>query len=257
MTLCAENVSLRVAGFDLLSDVSLTVTPGKITAIAGPNGAGKSSLLRILTADTVATSGTVSLNNRTLPEWSIGERARLMSVLPQHTVLDFPFTAREVVALGRLPHCSGAARDDEIVSEALALVDACYLERRYYTQMSGGEKQRVQLARVLAQVWEPQDSGDRFLLMDEPTTGLDLRHQQLGMDIVTHFASTGVGVLMVLHDLNLAARCADHLVVLNEGRIAVQGAPTEVLTVELLRDVFEVAATVARHPGSGAPLVIL
>lgn len=256
MTLCAEDVSLWVAGFDLLREVSVTVAPAKITAIAGPNGAGKSSLLRVLTGDASITAGAVSLNGRTLADWPMKERARLMSVLPQHTVLDFPFTAREVVALGRIPHDSGIVHDEDIISEALAVVDASYLERRYYTQMSGGEKQRVQLARVLAQIWEPDKSGDRFLIMDEPTSALDLRHQQLYVDIVTRFARSGVGVLMVLHDLNLAARCADNLVVLDKGRVAAQGAPGEVLTVALLQDVFEVEAVISRHPLSGTPLVI-
>lgn len=256
MSLCAEGVSLRVADFDLLRDVSVAVTAGQVTAVAGPNGAGKSSFLRALTGDVTVTAGAVSLNGRALAEWPMPQRARLLSVLPQNTILDFPFTAREVVALGRIPHHSGAARDEDIISEALAAVDALYLERRYYTHMSGGEKQRVQLARVLAQIWEPSELGDRFLIMDEPTSALDLRHQRLYLDIVTRFAQSGVGVLMVLHDLNLAGRCADNLVVLDKGRVAAQGTPREVLSMELLRDVFEVEAVILQHPLNGTPLVI-
>lgn len=257
MTLRADSVSLHLAGFDLLRNVSLTVLPGTVTTIVGPNGAGKSSLLRVLTGDSIATAGTVSLNGKALADWPMKARAGLVGVLPQHTVLDFPFTAREVVALGRIPHNTGLAHDEKIISTALASVDALYLERRYYTHMSGGEKQRVQLARVLAQIWEPSEQGERFLMMDEPTSALDLRHQQLCVDIVTNFARAGVGVLMVLHDLNLAARCADNLVVIDRGHIAAQGRPDEVLTVELLRDVFQVDALISRHPRTARPLVII
>ena len=256
MTLRAEGISLHLSGFDLLRDISLAVTPGEVTAVVGPNGAGKSSLLKVLTGDNPVSAGAVSLNGRPLAEWQLAQRARIVGVLPQHTVLDFPFTAREVVALGRTPHDTGTVRDEAIISEALAAVDASYLERRYYTNMSGGEKQRVQLARVLAQIWEPTEVGERFLIMDEPTSAFDLRHQQMCLDIVAQFSRAGVGVLMVLHDLNLAARCADNLVVVSGGRIAAQGAPTEVLSGELLKEVFRVEAVISRHPLSGTPLVI-
>lgn len=256
MTLRASNVSLHLAGFDLLRNISLTVEPGRVTAVVGPNGAGKSSLMRVMTGDMAVTGGTVTLNNSPLGEWPMEQRARMLAVLPQHTVLDFPFTAREVVALGRTPHDTGTARDREIVQQALKIVDAAYLDKRYYTQMSGGEKQRVQLARVLAQIWEPCETGDRFLIMDEPTSAFDLCHQQMTLDIVESVSQQGVGVLMVLHDLNLAARCAHNLVVLSCGAIAAQGAPGDVLTEQLLAEVFSVRAVMSTHPVTGAPLVI-
>ena len=256
MTLRAEGISLHLSGFDLLRDISLAVTPGEVTAVVGPNGAGKSSLLKVLTGDNPVSAGAVSLNGRPLAEWQPAQRARILAVLPQHTVLDFPFTAREVVALGRTPHDTGNLRDAEIIGAALAAVDASYLEKRYYTNMSGGEKQRVQLARVLAQIWEPSAVGDRFLLMDEPTSAFDLSHQQMCLDIVERFSASGVGVLMVLHDLNLAARCADNLVVLSCGAIAAQGSPAEILTEALLEEVFKVDALISRHPRHGTPLVI-
>ncbi|MFA5630113.1 MAG: heme ABC transporter ATP-binding protein [Porticoccaceae bacterium] len=256
MALRADGIALHLSGFDLLRDIAVAVTPGKVTAVVGPNGAGKSSLLKVLTGDNPVSSGTVSLNGRPLVEWPPAQRARILGVLPQHTVLDFPFTAREVVALGRTPHDTGTARDAEIVAAALAAVDASYLEKRYYTNMSGGEKQRVQLARVLAQIWEPSEIGERFLLMDEPTSAFDLSHQQMCLDIVERFSASGVGVLMVLHDLNLAARCADNLVVLSCGAIAAQGSPAEILTEALLKEVFKVDALILRHPRHGTPLVI-
>ena len=256
MTLRAENISLHLSGFDLLRNVSMQVEPGMVTAIVGPNGAGKSSLLRVLTGELAATKGDVTLNRHDLNHWPVEQKAQMLAVLPQHSLLNFPFTANEVVGLGRIPHQTGTLKDAEIVAQALTLVDAEYLQKRYYTQMSGGEKQRVQLARVLAQIWLPCETGDQFLVLDEPTAALDLAHQQLTLDIVRQLAARGVGVVMVLHDLNLAARCADNLVVFDGGLVAAQGAPEQVLTEQLIDQVFGVKAMIARHPLTNKPLVI-
>lgn len=256
MALVAENISLHTAGFELLRHINLSIAPGKVTAVVGPNGAGKSSLLKVLTGDLKPTVGRVLLDDSDIGEWPLAERAKFLAVLPQHTGLNFPFTADEVVALGRIPHQTGYARDREIVHSALALVDASYLQKRLYTQMSGGEKQRVQLARVLAQIWEPSDFGQRFLVLDEPTSAFDLSHQQLTAEIVKRLAASGVSVLVVVHDLNLAARCADHLVILNSGLIAAEGSPEKVLSERLIREVFDVDAVISQHPVSRTPLVI-
>jgi iron complex transport system ATP-binding protein len=252
----AENIGLHVSGFDLLQQVDMSVVAGKVTAIVGPNGAGKSSLLRVMTGDLHKTSGDVTLNGKHFAAWGMEQRARVLAVLPQLTPLSFPFTAREVVALGRTPHDTGAHHDRRIIKAALKAVDAEYLDKRFYTQMSGGEKQRVQLARVLAQIWEPVPEGDRFLVLDEPTSAFDLSHQQMTLEIVRDFAAQGVGVLMVLHDLNLAAKCADNLVVISCGKIAAQGTPSQILTRELVHDVFQVDAVISPHPVSGTPMVI-
>ena len=256
MTIVAENLSLHLSGFDLLRNIDLTLEAGKVNVLVGPNGAGKSSLLRVLTGEIKPSNGDVRINQQQLNDWSMQDRANLLAVLPQHSDLNFPFTAAEVVGLGRIPHKTGYAKDQAIIADALALVDASYLQRRLYTQMSGGEKQRVQLARVLAQIWEPSDLGEQFLVLDEPTAAFDLSHQQLTLSIVRQFAARGVGVLMVLHDLNLAARCADNLVVVNGGSIEASGAPDEVLTKELIYKVFDVQSVIAKHPVADTPLVI-
>ena len=256
MTMLADNISLHLSSFDLLRNISLEVEAGKVTAIVGPNGAGKSSLLKVLTGEMAATKGEVYLNNRLLQHWPMLDRAQLLAVLPQHTLLNFPFTADEVVGLGRIPHNTGLAKDTEIIAEALELVDASYLQRRFYTQMSGGEKQRVQLARVLAQIWQPSHLGEQFLVLDEPTSAFDLSHQKLTLDIVRQLAQKGVGVVMVLHDLNLAARCADNLVVFDGGVIAAQGSPEAVLSESLIDKVFGVKSIIAQHPVTKRPLVI-
>jgi iron complex transport system ATP-binding protein len=256
VALMAENISLHISGFNLLRNVSMRVEPGTVTAIVGPNGAGKSSLLKVLTGEMTASTGHVSLNHQPLNAWALGQKAKMLAVLPQHTVLNFPFTANEVVALGRIPHQTGILKDELIVADALKAVDANYLQKRFYTQMSGGEKQRVQLARVLAQIWEPTQLGDQFLVLDEPTSAFDLSHQKLTLEIVRGLAEQGTGVVMVLHDLNLAARCADNLVVFDSGTIAAQGSPEEVLTEELICQVFGVKSIIAKHPVTQKPLVI-
>ena len=256
MTMLAKDISLHLSGFDLLRNISLEVEAGKVTAIVGPNGAGKSSLLKVLTGDIPASKGDVYLNSRLLNQWPLLEKAQMLAVLPQHTLLNFSFTADEVVGLGRIPHQTGIVKDQQIITEALELVDASYLQRRFYTQMSGGEKQRVQLARVLAQIWQSSTLGDQFLVLDEPTSAFDLSHQKLTLDIVRQLASKGVGVVMVVHDLNLAARCADNLVVIDGGVIAAQGSPETVLTETLIDDVFNVKAIISEHPLTKRPLVI-
>ena len=256
MSIVANNLSLHLSGFDLLRNIDLSVESGQVTVLVGPNGAGKSSLLKVLTGELRPSQGSVSLNQLELSQWDIEKKANVLAVLPQHSELNFPFTAAEVVGLGCIPHTTGYSEDQKIIYQALQLVDASYLQRRLYTQMSGGEKQRVQLARVLAQVWNPSDFGEQFLVLDEPTAAFDLSHQQMTLDIVGQFSARGVGVLMVLHDLNLAARCADNLVVVNGGTIEATGSPEKVLTEGLVDKVFDVKATITRHPVANTPLVI-
>lgn len=252
----AQGLSFSIAGFSLLRDIDLCVEPGKVTAIIGPNGAGKTSLLRLLTGEQRPTAGNIALSGRPLGDWSPTQLARVMAVLPQSSRLDFPFTAREVVMMGRIPHATGLVRDTAIVDAALAAVDGSYLDKRFYTHMSGGEKQRVQLARVLAQIWEPVTDHARVLILDEPTSSFDLAHQQLTITNMCSFAAQGVGVLVVIHDLNMAARCADQLLVLSCGRIAAFGSPQQVLTATTIKQVFNVDVSIGINPLTGTPLVI-
>ena len=252
----AQGLSFSIAGFSLLRDIDLRVEPGKVTAIIGPNGAGKTSLLRLLTGEQRPTAGNIALSGRPLGDWSPTQLASVMAVLPQSSRLDFPFTAREVVMMGRIPHATGLVRDTAIVDAALAAVDGSYLDKRFYTHMSGGEKQRVQLARVLAQIWEPVTDHARVLILDEPTSSFDLAHQQLTITNLRSFAAQGVGVLVVIHDLNMAARCADELLVLSCGRIAAFGSPQQVLTATTIKHVFNVDVSIGINPLTGTPLVI-
>lgn len=197
------------------------------------------------------------MNGRLLADWSLMERAQVRAVMPQDSTLSFPFTVLEVVLMGRTPHLKGAEslRDYQIARAALEAVDARHLEERLYPTLSGGERQRVQLARVLAQIWE-ETTEDRYLRLDEPTSNLDLSHQHSTLSVARHFAHQGVGVLVVLHDLNLAAQYADCVLMLNKGKIINYGTPAEVFTRELIRETFGLQVMVGKHPTMECPLII-
>jgi iron complex transport system ATP-binding protein len=250
--LAAHEVSVRAGGATLLDGVSLAVRPGEILCVIGPNGAGKSTLLKVLCGDIGAAAGEVRMNGRPLRDWSLRERAKARAVLPQETALGFPLPVFEVVLMGRSPHLRGveSTHDRNIAREALRLVEADHLARRAYTTLSGGERQRVQLARVLAQIWEADDArSTRYLLLDEPTAALDLAHQHAVLSLATRFArEQGIGVLAILHDLNLAALYADRIAVLKQGRLWIEGPPEMALAVEVVETVFAVRASVVRHP---------
>lgn len=254
----AANLHYRVHGSAILYDVSLTLRPGEVIAILGPNGAGKSTLLKCLAGTLHPTTGDVLLMDKPLAGYSLQELSRWRAVLSQQNPLTFPFKAVEIVLLGRHPHVAGgeSARDLEVAEEVLRRVDAWHLRDRLFPTLSGGEQQRVQLARVLAQVWEHRSA---CLFLDEPTAALDLRHQQQTLTLVRGLAREHqMTVVCVLHDLNLALAFADACLVLQEGRIAADGPVAEVLTQELIRQVFEVEAEIIRDAGrSGRPIVAL
>ncbi|MDD3609587.1 MAG: heme ABC transporter ATP-binding protein [Halothiobacillaceae bacterium] len=257
MSLIAETLSVHRSGRALLDEVSLSVNPGEILALLGPNGAGKSTLIKALSGDIGADSGRRLLNGRPLEHWSSQARARQRAVLPQELELAFPFTGFEVALLGRIPHHAGPPRpcDREVAHETLRVVDALHLARRTYTTLSGGERARVQLARVLAQIWEPVEEGPRHLLLDEPTAPLDIAHQIGLMATLREIAARGIGILLIVHDLNLAAAWADRIALLHRGQLVALGTPDEVLTPERIHRVFDVRATRAPHPVHGRPWI--
>jgi len=249
---------VRIGAKELLAGVSLELRAGELVAVVGPNGAGKSTLRRVLCGDAEPGDGAVWMNGRPLAAWSLIERARVRAVLPQDSTLNFPFTAFEVVLMGRTPHVRGAesAHDYEIARAALAATEAGHLTERLYPTLSGGERQRVQLARVLAQIWEPPADGARYLLLDEPTSNLDLAHQHSTLAIARRFARAGVGVLVIVHDLNLAAQYADRILMLKDGRVVAAGPPAEVLTQAAIRATFDMPVLITRHPALDCPLVV-
>ncbi|EHY75966.1 hemin importer ATP-binding subunit [Stutzerimonas stutzeri ATCC 14405 = CCUG 16156] len=252
--LVGTDLTVQRGALTALQSVSLELRPGQVFGVLGPNGAGKSTLLAALSGDVRPSVGRVVLHGRALGDWPDVERARCLAVLPQSSTLNFGFRVVDVVAMGRLPHRSGREADAAIVSAALIAADVQHLATRSYLKLSGGERQRVHLARVLAQLW-PGGAG-QALLLDEPTSMLDPAHQHSILQAVRGFAEQGGAALVILHDLNLAARYCDRLLLLKDGRPIAAGSPDEVMQAQPVRAVFGLDVLVQRHPELGHPLII-
>lgn len=240
-TLEARDVHLSYGGRRVLQAVNLVARPGRLLSLIGPNGAGKSSLLSVMAGLCRPSFGNVVLDGRPLADWPTHELARRRAMLSQKVRLGFGFRVEEVVMLGRSPHgASPQATDRRIVDAALQATSARHLAGRNYLELSGGEQQRVQLARVLAQVWEcgPEPG---WLLLDEPEAGLDVAHQHEMLRHAKGMARQGYGVVVVLHDLNLAARYADDVALLAQGRLVCHGHPTHALNTGMLSRVYGMA----------------
>ena len=256
MALEARNLGFRIGEQTLLHALDLQVRAGECVAVVGPNGAGKTTLFRLLSGELAPATGDVLFNGRDLTRWPLEQLARMRAVLPQSSTLQFAFTVQEVVAMGRMPHATGRRIDAEIVQDVMRVCDVQKLATRLYTELSGGERQRVQLARVMAQVWQPVVEGERLLLLDEPTSALDLSHQIELMQLVRQVCASGIAVLVILHDLNLAARFADRILMLHSGKTIAVGTPQQVLLPDLIECVFNVRSQVIAHPLYGCPLVV-
>jgi iron complex transport system ATP-binding protein len=242
--LAATGLNVTLGGRVVLNDISLSLSPGHLVALVGPNGAGKTTLLRAL-AGLLPSTGEVHVGGDALSSLRLSERARRFAYLPQGHVVHWPLPVRDIVALGRIPHgATDPARlnlkDAEAVMRAMQVTDVVEFGERRVTDLSGGERSRVALARVLA-VEAP------VMLADEPTASLDPRYQ---IDVMTNLrdaADGGMLVMVVTHDLGLAARFADTVLVLSEGRLVAQGAPAEALSEKILADVFRISAYRAEH----------
>ncbi|MEU4502328.1 heme ABC transporter ATP-binding protein [Streptomyces sp. NPDC024089] len=246
-----RGLRVRLGQRPVLDSIDLTARAGEVLALVGPNGAGKSTLLAALAADLPAEHGEVRIDGRPVTGWSAAELALRRAVLPQSAALSFPFPVADVVRMGRAPWAGTerADEDDPAMASAMAATEVTEFAERPFSALSGGERARVALARVLA-----QRAG--LLLLDEPTAALDLRHQELVLRICRERAAAGDAVVVVLHDLGLAAAYADRAAVLHDGRIAVAGPPAGVFTDELLGAVYRQPVEVFPHPRTGAPLVV-
>ncbi|MDV4144302.1 heme ABC transporter ATP-binding protein [Shimia sp. FJ5] len=245
----ATDISVCYGPHRILHGIDFHAAPGAVTAIVGPNGSGKTTLMRALTGETVY-AGEVRLNNENIARLKPWELAAMRGVLPQATPLAFPFTVIEVVRLGLSRGVS--AGNTDLIHRALARVDLSGFEGRFYQELSGGEQQRVQLARVLAQVWSPVEDGEpRWLFLDEPVSALDIGHQLQVMQIAHDYAAAGGGVVAVMHDLNLTAMFADSVALVSEGRILQQGASEEVFNNALLSRAYHCDVRVNSAPSQG------
>lgn len=259
MTLRAENVTLERGTKRVLSDASLEIVPGQVTALVGPNGAGKSSLVRLLCGELAPDRGSVCAGGLPLERLSVRDQARLRSVVSQSAATAFDFYVDEVLAMGWIPDPAEPAGYDLAAAE---VIEQCRIGRllgRRYKTLSGGERQCVQFARALLQIWRDAgcDHADvRYLLLDEPTASLDPGHEALVLGLARAATARNVGVLVVLHDLDMAAAFADRVVLLVEGAVAARGSPGDVLTSERLSRVYRTPVRVEWHDGLGRLVVL-
>ena len=256
--LIAESTSFAINGHLLLRDATLHCRPGEVTVLLGPNGAGKTTLLHLLAGLTPPTTGQVLLDGHNLRQIGGAALARVRAVLSQHIQLAFPLSVADVVLMGRYPHFGQQAtpHDHAIARQALAALGLAPLAERDYSTLSGGEAQKVQMARVLAQIWEVPTTGSRVLLLDEPVSSLDVRYQHELLRLARRLAREQVVVVAILHDINLALTYADRLVLLKNGRIhATLPSPAD-LTETLLREVFELELRIVANPFTQKPMVI-
>jgi iron complex transport system ATP-binding protein len=255
--IAATNIGLEKSSKRILERVNFELRPGEVLALIGPNGAGKSSLLRVVAGEE-QDKGQVAINGKPLAAWRPESLARVRAVLSQQLHLPFPMPVVEVVALGRYPY-----RQEEPLARSLSIAQACLrqagmngFEQRDLLTLSGGEQQRVHFARVLAQISQGQ-GGDRYLLLDEPTASLDLAQQHRLLSLLRRIVrQRRIGVLVVLHDMNLAARYADRVLLLSQGRAIAVGSPQQVLTAEHISRGFGIAVEVLSHPQQPWPQIV-
>jgi len=250
-----KNLSYRIRNRKLLDSVSFQAKPGELLAIVGSNGAGKSTLLKLCTRELTASGGDIQLCNKAINTYSEKELSLFRAVLPQQNSVVFPFLVSELVLMGRYPHFDfhPSEQDYYIAEKALKKVGMWDFASRIFTTLSGGEQQRVQLARVMAQIW---DVSQGILFLDEPTTGLDLLHQHQMLELAREFTRKGFCVVVILHDLNLAAQYADQIVMLRAGQVEAAGIPRDVITAATILRVFNLKVWLLSHPEMDCPMVV-
>ncbi|WP_306113443.1 MULTISPECIES: heme ABC transporter ATP-binding protein [unclassified Roseovarius] len=254
MSLQAQDIDLTIGGKRILRGVDFTARPGEVTAIVGPNGSGKTSLLRVMTGETEA-GGATHLNGLLVTRRNAPQLAAIRGVLPQASRLAFPFQALEVVRVGHQAGPHGA--DPDVPHQALRAVGLPGFEHRFYQDLSGGEQQRVQLARVLAQIWKPVRGGQPcWLFLDEPVASLDIGHQLGIMNLARDFAQRGGGVVAVMHDLNLTAMFADKVAIMKEGAFIAAGTPSSVFDDARLSDAYGCDLRINKRPDAGMPFIL-
>ena len=251
MSLSLKSVSLKLDNRQILKDVSLEINEGEIVSVIGPNGAGKSTLLNVLTGDISPDSGDIIYDNKQLNKISIQERAFTRSVMSQMQTLVFNFNVKDVIEMGWLQR-GNSDFSSNFTMAFEAVTSECNvhnLVHRKFNSLSGGEQRRVHFARTLLQLWRPSQSNDpRYLLLDEPTANLDLSSEMLLMNILKARATSNVGILVILHDLNLASHFADKIAIMKDGEIKAFGKPEEIMTDDFLTSIYEVPIKVKYDP---------
>ena len=253
-----QNIHFRISPSLALTDISFNAQPGELVAILGANGAGKSTLLKIITGSVKMNSGNVFVKELPITYWQSKDLAKFTAVMQQQNQLHLPFTVFEVVMMGRYPHfkTKETQNDEAIVEEVLVKTGIQKLRNRNYLTLSGGEQQRVHLARVLAQISGNKNEEPRYLFMDEPSNNLDIRHQHGALNIAKEFAQEGNCVIAVLHDLNLALQYADKIALLKNGMMKGFGTCADIMTDESISDVYDLPLSIFHPPAGRHPMVM-
>ncbi|HAS6346732.1 heme ABC transporter ATP-binding protein [Vibrio sp. IRLE0018] len=253
VVLRGKNLTLQYGQRRVLDQVNIEFRAGEVVALLGPNGAGKSTLLKLLSGE-IPSSHAIEYFGKATSRWNPAKLSRHLGLLPQSSSLTFPFLAKEVVELGAIPLSLSHDEVQEVAKKYMQLTDVWHLSESLYPALSGGEKQRLHLARVLTQL--DQAGEQKILMLDEPTSALDLAHQHNTLSIARTLAKDhNAAVIIVLHDLNLAAQYSDRLVILNDGKIVTDNAPEQALTPDVIASVYGYKALIGRHPTLGFPLV--
>ena len=254
VAISARGISVSFGHRRILDDINLDIKSGQVTSLLGPNGAGKSTLLKLLSGE-IESDAHVSYFGIDREEWEPQQLARHLGFLPQHSTLSFPFLACEVVELGAIPLELPNRETKELALASMEQADVAHLARRPYPSLSGGEKQRVHLARVLTQLYLAGDK--KILMLDEPTSALDLAHQHNTLSIARALADDhNTAVIVVLHDLNLAAQYSDRIAILSEGKLVADGTPKMAINSDLIEKVYGYKTVISEHPERGFPMVL-
>ena len=258
MSFEAQNISVYIGKKTLIKNLSMSIEPGKLFVIVGPNGAGKSTTLKVLSGDLSPSEGSITLDKKPISKFNFQKLAKRRAILPQSSHVTFNFNSHDIVALGRLPHNEPASMSAPIIREIVKLTRTEYLMEQQFSTLSGGEKQRVQFARVLAQIWPSEQAAEnKYLLLDEPTSALDPLYQIEILNIARWLArERGFGVLAILHDLNQAMSYADQLYILKNGELAKSGTPESILDENTIETVWGINAEILYRNNSSKPVII-
>ncbi|MBD8490616.1 heme ABC transporter ATP-binding protein [Echinicola sp. CAU 1574] len=250
----ANGIHFCLKNRPILEEIDVSISSGELAVVLGPNGAGKSTLLKLLTGEQVCSNGKITINGEAIESLKTNELAKYRAVMPQHSVVNFPFSVEEIVGLGALSH-DKQTRSSQLLEEVMKLTQVEAFRHRMINELSGGERQRVHLARVLLQIWEDKPF-PRYLFLDEPTSSMDIAQQHLVLSIVQQLKKRNIGVFAILHDLNLAAQYADKILLMKEGNIRYSGSVQETMQEEKLTEIYGHPISVLPHPSIENALLI-
>lgn len=253
-----EEIYYNIRGKKILQNIHLQFEPGKIHMILGPNGSGKTSLLKIASGQIDNYQGKVLYDQKSIREIDLSELAKYRGYLSQQNNIPFPLKVSELVSMGRYPHFEfqPSKKDNEIVQEVSEKLAIQHLSQRDYTTLSGGEQQRVQFARVLAQIWESKENQNRYLFLDEPLNNLDIQFQKYLLETIRSLITSNLVVIMIVHDINWALAYANEVYFMKEGHLVANGNPLHIINEELMQKVFDIQCKIIQIPGQSNPVVV-